>query len=186
VRSDIVKATPPPAGARATAPPPVAEESTDPSETAAAAARRLRARRDVGLPPLTISDVKVLVSEGARQRERDVTLTFAAGMLTVAEKNGTVVRSIPYEQILSVSYSRSRQPMWQSPGGPAPVMRVGGGALGFFRADPHWMSVRTRESFLVLRVEPQHTRSVPAAFADRAGVTVDIVREKARPTRRQP
>jgi serine/threonine-protein kinase len=187
-RSDVVKATPPPVGARSSSASPPAAGPGNPSasEAAAAAARRRRAGRGMGLPPLTIADVKVLVADGSRQRERDATLTFAAGMLTVAEKHGAVIRTIPYEQILSVSYSRSRRPMWQSPGGPAPVLRMGGGAFGFFRADPHWLSVRTKEAFLVLRVEPAHTRSVPAAFADRAGVAVDIVREKARPTRPDP
>ncbi|MGH9313628.1 MAG: hypothetical protein ACRD1S_10570, partial [Vicinamibacterales bacterium] len=132
------------------------------------------------LQPLTIVDVRVVGADGNHVREREAMMTFSAGVLTVAERNGTVVRSIPYDQIMSVSYSRSRQPMWQSPGGPAPVMRVGGGAFGMFRSEPHWMSIRTKEAFLVLRVEPEHIRSLPNAFSQRAGVTIDIVRVRVR------
>jgi serine/threonine protein kinase len=138
------------------------------------------AARDMALPPQTIVDVRFVAAEGTRVRERQAMLTFSAGVLTVAERNGAVIRSIPYEQIMSVNYSRSRQPMWQSPGGPAPVLRVGGGAFGMFRSDPHWLSIRTKEAFLVLRIGPEHIRSLPDIFSQRAGVTVDVVRARAR------
>lgn len=107
-------------------------------------------------------------------------MTFSAGVLTVAERNGAVIRSLPYEHIMSVSYSRSRQPMWRSPRGPAPVLRVGGGAFAMFRADPHWVSIRTKGAFLVLRIGPEQIRSLPEAFSQRAGVKVDVVRSRAR------
>lgn len=107
-------------------------------------------------------------------------MTFSAGVLTVAERNGAVIRSLPYEQIMSVNYSRSRQPMWQAPGGPAPVLRIGGGAFGMFRSDPHWVSIRTKEAFLVLRIGPEHLRSLSEAFSQRAGVKVDVVRSRGR------
>jgi serine/threonine-protein kinase len=138
------------------------------------------AARDAALPPLTIVDVRFVAADGTRVRERDAIMTFSSGVLTVAERSGAVVRSIPYEQIMSVNYSRSRQPMWRSPAGPAPVMRVGGGAFGVFRSDPHWVSIRTKDSFVVLRVEADHVRSLPAAFSQRTGVTMDIVRAQAR------
>jgi hypothetical protein len=107
-------------------------------------------------------------------------MTFSSGVLMVAERTGAVVRSMPYDQIMSVSYSRSRQPMWNSPGGPAPVMRVGGGAFGMFRSDPHWVSIRTKDAFVVLRVGADHIRSLPAAFSQRTGVTMDVVPAPAR------
>jgi hypothetical protein len=116
------------------------------------------------------------VADEGRLRERDAVMTFAAGNLTIADRNGAVVHTVPYPGILGVSYSRSRQPLWQSPGGPAPVLKVGGGAFGIFRSEPNWYSVRTKDVFLVLRVEPKHLRTLPAAFSDRAGVTVEVVR----------
>ena len=136
--------------------------------------------RDAALPPLTIVDVRFVAAEGTRVREREAIVTFSAGVLTVAERNGAVIRSLPYEHIMSVNYSRSRQPMWQSPGGPAPVLRVGGGAFAMFRSDPHWVSIRTKAAFLVLRIGPEHIRSLPEAFSQRAGVKVDVVRSRAR------
>jgi serine/threonine-protein kinase len=138
------------------------------------------AARDAALPPLTIVDVRLVAAEGTRVKEREAIMTFSSGVLTVAERNGAVVRSIPYDHIMSVNYSRSRQPMWQSPGGPAPVMRVGGGAFGMFRSDPHWVSIRMKDAFVVLRVTAEHVRSLPGAFSQRTGVTMDIVRGPAR------
>jgi eukaryotic-like serine/threonine-protein kinase len=146
----------------------------------APAAKPAPAARDAALPPLTVVDVRVVGAEGDRIREREAILTFSSGVLTVAERNGAVVRSIPYDQIMSISYSRSRQPMWKSPGGPSPVLRVRGGAFGMFRSEPHWLSIRTREAFLVLRIAPEHIRSLPTAFSERMGVPIDIVRARPR------
>jgi eukaryotic-like serine/threonine-protein kinase len=163
---------------RASAPPPARDARR--SGGAAAAAKPAPGARDAALPPLTVVDVRVVGADGNRIREREAIMTFSSGVLTVAERNGTVVRSIPYEQIMSVSYSRSQQPMWQSPGGPSPVLRVGGGAFAMFRSEPHWLSIRTREAFLVLRVGPEHIRSLPTAFSERTGVNVEIVRARPR------
>jgi eukaryotic-like serine/threonine-protein kinase len=136
------------------------------------------AARDAALPPLTVTDVRIVVADDGRLRERDAVMTFSSGNLTVADRNGVVVHSVPYSGILGVSYSRSRQPLWLSPGGPAPVLKIGGGAFGIFRSEPNWYSVRTKDVFLVLRVEPKHLRTLPAAFSDRAGVTVEVVRPR--------
>jgi serine/threonine-protein kinase len=161
--------TAPAATGAAKEPAPADTELSSASPPAAAA-------RDAALPALTITDVRIVVADDGRLRERDAVLTFAAGTLTVADRNGAVVHTVPYGGILSVSYSRSRQPLWQSPGGPAPVLKIGGGAFGIFRSEPNWYSVRTKGVFLVLRVEPKHLRTLPAAFSDRAGVTVQVVR----------
>jgi eukaryotic-like serine/threonine-protein kinase len=164
----------------ATPPPPTGSPNNGPAAAREPTPDRVPVARDAALPPLTIVDVRFVAAEGTRVREREAIMTFSAGVLTVAERNGAVIRSLPYEQITSVSYSRSRQPMWRSPRGPAPVLRVGGGAFAMFRADPHWVSIRTKGAFLVLRIGPEQIRSLPEAFSQRAGVKVDIVRSRAR------
>ncbi len=164
----------------ATPPPPTGSPSNGPAAAREPTPDRPPVARDAALPPLTIVDVRFVAAEGTRVREREAIMTFSAGVLTVAERNGAVIRSLPYEHIMSVSYSRSRQPMWRSPRGPAPVLRVGGGAFAMFRADPHWVSIRTKGAFLVLRIGPEQIRSLPEAFSQRAGVKVDVVRSRAR------
>lgn len=173
-------AAPAAAASRGDAAPPRRSAERSPVAVAESRSPARPAARDASLPPLTIVDVRFVAADGTRVRERDAIMTFSSGVLTVAERKGAVVRSIPYEQIMSVNYSRSRQPMWNSPAGPAPVMRVGGGAFGMFRSDPHWVSIRTKDVFVVLRVGAEHLRGLPAAFSDRTGVTMDIVRAQAR------
>jgi serine/threonine-protein kinase len=167
-------ATAPPGAAKE--PAPAGAEATSPSSSPAASPAPAASARDASLPPLTVTDLRIVVADDGRLRERDAVMTFAAGNLTIADRNGAVVHTVPYSGILGVSYSRSRQPLWQSPGGPAPVLKVGGGAFGIFRSEPNWYSVRTKDVFLVLRVEPKHLRTLPTAFSDRAGVTVQVVR----------
>ena len=173
-RAEAVSPTP------ATPPPPTGSPTNGPAAAREPTPDGPPVARDATLPPLTIVDVRFVAAEGTRVREREAIMTFSAGVLTVADRNGAVIRSLPYEQIMSVSYSRSRQPMWRSPRGPAPVLRVGGGAFAIFRADPHWVSIRTKGAFLVLRIGPEQIRSLPEAFSQRAGVKVDVVRPRAR------
>ena len=50
-----------------------------------------------------------------------------------------------YRQIRSIAYAHSRDPMWISPQGPAPVVRAEGGTLGAFGifVSRDWVSLRT-------------------------------------------
>jgi hypothetical protein len=145
------------------------------------ASREAGPPRDAALPPLTFTNLRIPVLDGERVREQDAVATFALGVLTLSVKNGPIVRSIRYDQILDVYLSRSRHPLWQTPGGPAaPVMRVPSGAFGRFRTEPHWLAIRTKEAFVVLRLAPEHLKTVPAAFSEHAGVELTTVGNVAR------
>jgi len=129
-------------------------------------------------------DAKALVGEGSSQRERDATVHFADGKVTViAEDNpNDVVHAVPYDAILSISYSTGRDPLWNSPDGPAAVARGGGGALGIFRGDRHWITLRTGDAtplFVVLRFssDAQVARAI-AALQERTSHPVQHVLER--------
>jgi hypothetical protein len=127
-------------------------------------------------------EAKAFVSEGNKQRERDATVHFADGkVIVVAEDNPKdVVHAIPYDAILSISYSTGRDPLWNSPEGPAAVARAGAG-LGFFRGLRHWVTLRTRDAmdlFVVLRFsnDVQVARAIQA-LEERTSHTVELVVE---------
>ena len=127
-------------------------------------------------------DAKALVTEGNRQRERDTTVHFADGkVIVVAEDDPKdVVHDIPYDAILSISYSTGRDPLWNSPKGPAAVARAGGG-LGFLRGIRHWVTLRTRDAadlFVVLRFsnDVQVGRAI-RALEERTSHRVELVVE---------
>jgi predicted Ser/Thr protein kinase len=129
-------------------------------------------------------DAKALVGEGSSQRERDATVHFADGSVTVvAEDNpNDVVHAVPYDAILSISYSTGRDPLWNSPEGPAAVAHGGGGALGIFRGVRHWITLRTGDAtplFVVLRFssDAQVARAI-AALQERTSHPVQHVLER--------
>jgi len=91
------------------------------------------------------------------------------------------LHSVPYESVISISYSRTRDPMWNSPKGPAPLARVGGGAFGIF-FERHWISLRTdtSERFIVLRCDGDVVGKALSALEERTGRTRQFVVERKR------
>jgi hypothetical protein len=118
----------------------------------------------------------MLTAEGEKARERDIDLVLGPDALELrARGNGDALQAVPYGRIMSVSYTKGRDPLWRSPGGPALVLRADGGALGVFRGERHWLAVRTRDRFVVVRVEGRDASRVIAALEARTGRSVDRV-----------
>ena len=133
------------------------------------------------LPSLTV-DARTLVGDGAKARERKIQLVLGADRVTLnAEDGGGPLQAVPYATIMSVSYSKGRDPLWRSPGGPVPVLRADGGALGIFRGERHWLSLRTRERFVVVRVEGRDAGRVITLLETRTGRAVERVSGPATP-----
>ena len=58
-----------------------------------------------------------------------------------------------------------------------PIQRLEGGAFGFLKGGRHWVSLRTKERFIVLRVEENQVPSVLSAIEERTGKTTVRVAE---------
>lgn len=134
------------------------------------------------LPPV-VFETKALVRTAGAQRERDARLVLADGKITVSATDDArrTLRSVPYESVTSISYSRGRDPMWNSPDGPARVARAGGGVLGKWGifVERHWISLRTEtdDGFVILRVNDEQVRKVLTALEERTGRTAQRVAE---------
>ncbi len=169
----IVRETPrpPPAStARISAlpqPPPVpsfaspaarADLPASPPSAGAAPAPAPAPDKSAGKPIATpvVFEAWLLAPAGGGPRERDCRVVLADGKIHVqAADNSAALFAVSYDDVLSISYSRGRDPLWNAPGGPEPVARAGGGALGIFRGTRHWLSLRTtnpKNRFLVLRL----------------------------------
>jgi len=139
--------------------------------------RRL-ARASEGAP--LIFRTKALVGSKGRQRERDAHLALADGTITVTADDPThrTLYEVPYESVLSISYSRGRDPLWNSPNGPAPVTRAGGtlGRLGIY-VEREWISLRTTTThqFVSLRFDEVLVPRVLLALEERTGRTPQLV-----------
>ncbi len=125
-----------------------------------------------------VFDAKAVVVDAGKNREHDVTVRMAEGQVTVTEKNQVLVTTVPYQTLLGVNYSNSKQPLWNSPAGPAEVVKVEGGAFGFLKGGRNWLVLRTRDSSVVLRVDDEDLHKVMTAMEDRTGVKVERVVER--------
>jgi hypothetical protein len=119
---------------------------------------------------------KAVVKDGDKQREHDARVSLSDGVITVTVRfdrtSETVLSTIPFGSLLSVSYSKSKQPLWATSTGARQVLRLDV-ALGFFKGDRHWLSLRTSDAFVVLRVDGDDVNSVLAAIEERTGRTVE-------------
>ncbi len=129
------------------------------------------------LPPMAF-DAKALVGAGQRQREREAQILLADGKVTVTADNKDILHSVPYSGVVSVSYSRGRDPLWNSPQGPAAVAKMSGGTFGFIRGERHWIALRTKDTFVVLRLQDDQVNQVLGALAERTGRAPERVVER--------
>jgi serine/threonine-protein kinase len=155
---------------------PVTSTSEPAGRTAAPAGRGPAAAPSAPALPSLMLDARTLIAEGGRARERRVRLALADDQVILSpEEGGDPLQAVPYASIMSVSYSKGRNPLWRSPGGPVPVLQAEGGALGVFRGERHWLSMRTRERFVVVRVEGRDADRAIALLEARTGRAVDRV-----------
>jgi hypothetical protein len=137
---------------------------------------RLPAKPSATAPPVLAVNARTLSGDFDKAREREVRLVIGADRLTMhAAGSDDLLQTVPYAALLSISYSKGRDPQWQSPGGPATVLRAEGGALGIFRGERHWLSLRMLERFVVVRVEGRDVDRVIAALEARTGRSVERV-----------
>jgi hypothetical protein len=124
-------------------------------------------------------DARAVVSEGDKRRERDALVVIANGTVTVTEKdkNGKALYSLPIESVVGMTYSNSKQPLWNSPSGPAEAMKVEGGAFGFLKGGRNWFGLQTKESLLVLRIDDEDVGRVTAGLQERTGLTLQRLAE---------
>ena len=128
-----------------------------------------------------VFDAMALMEEGDRPRERESQVFLVDGKINVkAKDDDSLLYTLPFDEVLSISYSRGRDPLWSGPEGPTPVTRAGGG-LGIFRGTRHWVSLRTRNTsarFVVLRLSNgARAKSAIAALEERTGRRATIVAE---------
>jgi len=140
----------------------------------------------VAVPPF-VFQAKTLVSDGDRQRERDCRVVLASDKMSVqSSEDRKLLRSVPYDSLVSISYSRARHPLWNAPKGPSEVTRADRGALGFLGGARHWVSLRVknaRTQFVVLRLTDEaQAKRVIGALEQRTGRKAEVVVDRSEDT----
>jgi len=138
-----------------------------PSEAASGAA----SVRRVALPVVTFGKTKLLVLDGGKPRDRDTSLRFATDGLEILE-NGKTIQTEPYQDVIGLFHSHSREPRWTSAEGVAqPVVKTGG-KFSFLKGVPDWITIRTRRAFIPLQVQDADLSRVVAELESRTGTTL--------------
>jgi serine/threonine protein kinase len=128
-------------------------------------------------------ETKAIIRIKGKYKERDAQLAMADGMITVTADDGQrdQLCSFPYESVMSIWYSRGRDPLWNSPQGPAPVARAGG-ALGRMGISfgREWIALRTntQHQFVALRFDDILAKRALLALEERTGRKPQFIEER--------
>jgi serine/threonine-protein kinase len=152
-RSGAKEATPPPAAAPPSVPPPPAA-----TPTAASA---------------SFNQVRLLVSDGGRAREREGILQIGDGRVAIVATAGNApMMSVPFGSLSGVFYSRGKQPKWRDASGQEVVSRIDLGPMGFLRGERNWIILLTGGEPVILRIEDNALRTVLPALQEHTGLKI--------------
>jgi serine/threonine-protein kinase len=146
--------------------PPAPEEVPEPVE-------RRPVRSVEGSDPILVFETRALVGT-RKSKEQGAQLLMGGGKITIIPTSNPAspLCSFPYSRVLAINVSRGRDPLWNSPQGPAPVARAGGtlSRLGF-QVSRDWIALRTstEEQFVSMRFDEVVMKRVLLALEERTG-----------------
>ena len=122
---------------------------------------------------MSFKDLRLLVVTGKKGEERQIVLTFGDGQITAANpRDGVAVQVLPYRDISYAAYARAKDPKWSvvlaAP--PADVDLPG----GLFRSARHWLTLQSRTTFMIIRLNDSDWRQVVNTTTARSGVSVEL------------
>jgi serine/threonine protein kinase len=128
-------------------------------------------------PTLTTKNFQTVVFQGkvlSGQREQDAQFLLADGVITVSAAGTAThrLRSVPFDNVVSISYSRGIDPMWTSPAGRHVAARQRG-ALGLFPRQRNWVTLQTNldDRLITLWFSDGIVDAVLAALEERTGLS---------------
>ena len=122
------------------------------------------------LPPVEITNVKVLRVDGRRANDQDVTLTLGNGrIVAVAQRDGTPLVTWPYSVVTAATYVHARNPRWNAElASPPDDLDVG----GVFRASRHYLTLQNADEYVILRLEDINIIQVTRELEARTGLPI--------------
>jgi serine/threonine protein kinase len=143
-----------------TAPAPVPASAPPPAPAAAA-------------PLVSFNQVRVLISEAGKAREREGVLQLAGSQITVVPTSGGApIVSVSSSALSGLFYARSKQPKWRDASGQEVISRIDLGPMGFLRGERNWIILLTANDPVILRIEDAALRTVLPALQERTGLKI--------------
>ena len=115
----------------------------------------------------TTFKVNTLVSNGKKSKEEDSMLKFSESSFSSAlQKNNTVIKEFNYADVVSADYSYAKKPLLSTGGAVAMAILTGFIVLPFLfmKKKQHWISVRTADDYVVMRLDSDNYRQVINEF----------------------
>jgi eukaryotic-like serine/threonine-protein kinase len=153
--------------------PPVEPPAPSPPPVEPSAPMERRAARPSIADPILVFETRALVGT-RKSKEQGAQLLMGEGKITIIPTNNPAspLCSFPYGRVLAINVSRGRDPLWNSPQGPAPVARAGGtlSRLGI-QVSRDWIALRTstEEQFVSMRFDEVLLKRVLLALEERTG-----------------
>jgi serine/threonine-protein kinase len=121
-------------------------------------------------PPLMFKQVRLLVAEGERVREREGTLQLGDGRVSiVTAAGGAPVMSVSTDSLTGIFYARSKQPRWRDANGQIVESKLDLGRLGFFRGERNWVVLLSSGEPVIFRIEDSAMKTILPALQERTG-----------------
>jgi serine/threonine protein kinase len=121
------------------------------------------------VPAMTFNQVRLLVADGDRVREREGVLTLADGHVSIVTGGSAPIMSVASSSLSGIFYTRSKQPRWRDASGQTVESKIDLGRLGFLRSERNWVILLTDGEPVIFRIEDSALRTVLAALQERTG-----------------
>ncbi|MEP7212734.1 MAG: hypothetical protein ABI791_06650 [Acidobacteriota bacterium] len=129
-------------------------------------------------------NIELLEASGERTRETNVRIEFRENsMAVVSASNGTVIKEMKYEDITAAEYSYTKNPRWKTGLGLGaaafvfPPLFLIAIPIGFTKHRRHWVTVRTKNDFAVLKVGKGIRKMFIPAFETHSAVKISALGE---------
>ena len=123
------------------------------------------------LPTLTFGNLKLLIIDDKKTRDRDATLRLGADGIDVLDGDNRL-QTVSYREVLGLYHSHSREPRWTTPDGNSTPVAKTTGKFGFLKGTPDWITVRTKRVFIPLRVREDDLTRLTGELESRTGSKV--------------
>ena len=120
---------------------------------------------------MTFTNLRLLVSSNGQAADRDASLRLGSEGLQVVDGTQTL-HSAAYQEVIGLFHSHSREPRWTTPGGTSAPVAKAGGKFSFLKGAPDWITVRTKNVFIPLRVPDDDLDRVIAALEARTSTKI--------------
>jgi serine/threonine protein kinase len=125
------------------------------------------------VPPVTFNQVRLLVAEGERVREREGMLQLGDGRVSIVAAGGSApLMSLANGSLSGIFYARSKQPKWRDASGQTVESKIDLGRMGFLRGERNWVILLTSGEPMILRIEDSALRTVLPALQERTGLKI--------------